>query len=294
MRSNLRGTWRQENDRLGTDVPKEEEQKTELKKEDNRILKQFTETKPKILIVDDNSVNRRVACQILTKSGCDVDEADNGMKAIGLLKKQTAYDLIFMDIQMPDMDGVEATQEIKKLKDINIPPIVAMTAYSMEEDREKFLSQGLDDYMSKPIKAHLLIKKVKEWISFDPKHVTTDVFEEETENLIINQNTLNQLFKYGGFELIKSVLHDFDIETKEQLENSRHHFKDKNYEGIRLELHTLKGNAGTLGVERLANTATVIEKKLKEHNFVELGNDLLLLQKAYEEFQEHYQNILET
>ncbi|MEL7147330.1 MAG: response regulator [Bacteroidota bacterium] len=244
--------------------------------------------------MDDNSVNRRVACQILIKSGCDVEEADNGLTAVDLLKKRHVYDLVFMDIQMPGMDGVETTQEIRKLKDINIPPIVAMTAYSMEEDREKFLNQGLDDYMSKPIKAHLLIRKVKEWISFDPQDVTADVFEEETENLIINQNTLNQLFKYGGFELIKSVLHDFDLETKEQLEKSNFCYEEKDYEGIRLELHTLKGNAGTLGVERLANTATIIEKKLKEHNFVEIENDLLMLRKAYEEFQEHYQNILET
>ena len=275
------------------DKPNEEEKLIDQKKEDNRILKQFTKTKPKILIVDDNSVNRRVACQILIKSGCNVDEAENGFRAIEMINKQK-YDLIFMDIQMPGMDGVEATQEIKKIRDQPIPPIVAMTAYSMEEDREKFLSQGLDDYMSKPIKANLLIKKVKEWISFDPKHVATDVFEEEQEDLIINQNTLNQLFKYGGFELIRSVLHDFDVETQEQIQKSQEHYAKENFEGIRLELHTLKGNAGTLGVEKLANTATIIEKKLKEHNFVDIGNDLQLLQSAYEEFQEHYHNILEN
>lgn len=275
------------------DAPNEEEKKINSKREDNRILKQFTESKPTILIVDDNSVNRRVACQILLKAGCNVDEAENGFNAIELVKKNK-YDLIFMDIQMPGMDGVEATRQIRHTQEHPIPPIVAMTAYSMEEDREKFLSQGLDDYMSKPIKANLLIKKVKEWISFEPENVGTDVFEEETENLIINQNTLNQLFKYGGFELIRSVLYDFDVETKEQIDNSIAHFTDKNYEGIRLELHTLKGSAGTLGVERLANTATVIEKKLKEHNFADIENDLKLLRIAYEEFQEHYQNILEN
>jgi len=275
------------------DLIQESDDVEDHKKEDNRILKQFTETKPKILIVDDNAVNRKVACQILTKSGCNVNEADNGISAIEKVQINK-YDLIFMDIQMPGMDGVEATQKIKKINGLSLPPIVAMTAYSMEEDREKFLKQGLDDYMSKPIKAHLLIKKVKEWISFEPTPVSAEVFVEETENLIINQNTLNQLFKYGGFELIKSVLSDFDIETKEQLINSKEHFSHENYEGIRLELHTLKGNAGTLGVERLANKATIIEKKLKEHNFADLEDDLQGLQKAYEEFQEHYHNLLEN
>ncbi|MGB3463836.1 MAG: response regulator, partial [Cyclobacteriaceae bacterium] len=132
------------------EVPNEEEKKSNRKREDNRILKQFNKTKPTILIVDDNSVNRRVACQILLKAGCNVDEAENGFTAIELVKSNK-YDLIFMDIQMPGMDGVEATRQIRLLKNQTIPPVVAMTAYSMEEDRERFLSQGLDDYMSKPI-----------------------------------------------------------------------------------------------------------------------------------------------
>ncbi len=275
------------------DVAQENEVDKKGKKDDSKISKQFKGAKPQILVVDDNSVNRRVATQILSKSGCNVDEAQNGFEALDLVKKNK-YDLVFMDIQMPEMDGVKVTQEIKKLKLTTTPPIVAMTAYSMEEDRERFINQGLDDYMSKPIKAQLLINKVKDWISFEPKEVKTDVFEDQTEDLIINQNTLNQLFKYGGAELIRSVLEDFNQETQEQMDNSMQFLGEENFEGIRKELHTLKGNAGTLGIERIANKATFIEKKLKEHNFTNIQEDLDELREAYLEFQENYQNILEN
>lgn len=274
------------------DIAKEDEV-DKVKKDDSKISKEFKGAQPIILVVDDNSVNRRVATQILSKSGCTVDEAHNGLEALELITKNK-YDLVFMDIQMPEMDGVKVTQEVKKLNLTATPPIVAMTAYSMEEDRERFINQGLDDYMSKPIKAQLLINKVKDWISFEPKEVKTGVFEEKSEDLIINQNTLNQLFKYGGTELIRSVLEDFNVETKEQVDNSMNFLGEENFEGIRKELHTLKGNAGTLGIERIANKATYIEKKLKENNFTDIQEDLDELREAYLEFQENYQNILEN
>ncbi len=275
------------------DIAKEDDLRDSGKKGYGKISKEFKGAKPQILVVDDNSVNRTVACQILSKSGCDVDEAGSGQEAIDKIK-MSKYDLVFMDIQMPDMDGVKATENIRKLNLTTTPPIVAMTAYSMEEDRERFISQGLDDYMSKPIKAHLLINKVKDWINFEPTEVKTTVFEDQAEDLIINQNTLNQLFKYGGTELIKSVLEEFNQETNEQMEKSVKFLTKKDYEGIRLELHTLKGNAGTLGIERVANKATSIEKKLKEHNFTGIKKDLEQLREAYKEFQDNYQKILEN
>ncbi len=166
--------------------------------------------------MDDNQINRNVAKSILLKSGCEVVEVSSGQEAIKEVKKKK-FDLIFMDIQMPDMDGVQATAKIKKLKLDHRPPIVAMTAYSMEEDRVKFLKKGLDDYIAKPIKANSLIEKVKTWLHFEPKSVSSEVFNESAEELVINQNTLNHLYKYGGRELIESVLSDFDEEATAQV-----------------------------------------------------------------------------
>ena len=196
-----------------------------------------------------------------------------------------------MDVQMPEMDGFEATQKIKALNLKNLPPIVAMTAYSMEEDKARFLSQGLDDYLPKPIKAVALIEKVKSWVNFAPKSVATEVFTENTEDLVINQNTLNQLHKYGGKELIQSVLEDFDQEASEIITNSKVFLKKKEMEELQRALHTLKGNAGTFGLEKLSKNAEYVEKKIKANNFKALKKDLEELEKTFVEFQESYHNL---
>ncbi|MCD4657047.1 MAG: PAS domain S-box protein [Planctomycetes bacterium] len=107
----------------------------------------------KILLAEDNKINQKLALRILSKLGFDVNAVDNGKKAVEELCN-SEYDLVFMDIQMPIMDGVEATKQIRNsetgTKNPNIP-IVAMTAHAMKGDREKFLDQGLTDYISKPI-----------------------------------------------------------------------------------------------------------------------------------------------
>lgn len=261
--------------------------------EDTTIGRHFIEHKPLILLVDDNLVNRKVASQILIKAGCIVDLVESGAKAIQNVKKKK-YDLIFMDIQMPGMDGIETTEEIRKLGLLHLPPIVAMTAYSMEEDRSRFLKQGLDDYLAKPIKAISLIEKVKDWISFEAINVQTEILDDESKDLIINQNTLNQLFKYGGEDLIKSVLEEFDDETDNFISECKEMFKNSNFEGIRSHLHTIKGNAGTFGIERLGKCAEQVEKKLKEKNYINVDKDLRKVEKFFGEFKKNYKSIINS
>ncbi|MFK7951566.1 MAG: PAS domain S-box protein [Ekhidna sp.] len=272
------------------------EELTEVKEEKKQIEQvfdnQFTGV-PKILLVDDNQVNRKVARSILQKSGCHVTEAFDGFDAIDKARKDS-FDLIFMDIQMPKMDGMKATQEIKNLGLDKTPPIVAMTAYSMEEDRQKFLNAGLDDYLSKPIQATILINKVQSLLEFEPKNVSLEPVQEQNENLIINQNTLNQLAKFGGQELIESTLNEFELEATELVINTIMHFKEENYQKMRGELHTLKGNAGTLGVERLSHQAATIEKMLKANNFDNLNTEVNLLSTRLKEFKESSQNLYIT
>ncbi|MEQ8338746.1 MAG: PAS domain S-box protein [Cyclobacteriaceae bacterium] len=262
-------------------------------KDETTLTRQFTSAIPKILLVDDNDINRNVASSILRKSGCEVIEASSGFEAIKKIKK-IHFDLVLMDIQMPDMDGVETTKEIKKLNIPDLPPIIAMTAYSMEEDRESFINEGLDDYISKPIKATALIDKVKSWLDFEPNKVSTDVFTEENEQLVINQNTLHQLHKYGGKELIESVLIDFDKEATEQIKNAKSYYQKKAYEEMRRELHTLKGNAGTLGIEQLSGLAATVEKSLKENKFEDILPNLKQLERSLKEFKESYTNFINT
>ncbi len=110
-----------------------------------------------ILLAEDNIVNQKVATRILEKLGYRADVASNGLEVLDALKRQH-YDVILMDIQMPEMDGVEATQQIlRDYSSAERPRIVAMTAHALEGDRENYLKQGMDDYVSKPIRVQMLI-----------------------------------------------------------------------------------------------------------------------------------------
>lgn len=123
----------------------------------------------RVLLAEDNLVNQKVAIKILQKMNCTVDAAANGQEAVNMVK-QFPYQLIFMDCQMPEMDGYEATGVIKKyLKEHNMEiPIIAMTANAIKGDREKCIAAGMDDYLSKPIDQNKLQSVIKKWTSERP------------------------------------------------------------------------------------------------------------------------------
>lgn len=271
----------------GDQIDEYEEQEEEIE------IKGFFKTKqPYILLVDDNMVNRQVAGEILSKAGCKVDMAESGFVAIEKAA-ENEYDLILMDIQMPEMDGVSATQKIKKLGLKIIPPVVAMTAYSMKEDRDRFISQGLDDYIAKPLRANELILKVQSWVNFEPLTLQQPkAANYQNKEKIVNEEVIDQLLKYGSDDMVVKVFDDFELETKEQLEISTNSLQEKNYESIRTQLHTLKGNAGTLGVEKVAKYAEYIEANLKKSNFETLEQDLKFLKLTFAEFQNNYKEII--
>lgn len=115
----------------------------------------------KVLIVDDYIINREVTEGMLELMECKVDAAEDGKEAVEKCKKSN-YDIIFMDIQMPEMDGYEATQAIRDHEgDKKHTPIVALTANALTGDREKCLDAGMDDYISKPIKGDDLKKMIE-------------------------------------------------------------------------------------------------------------------------------------
>jgi CheY-like chemotaxis protein len=110
----------------------------------------------RILLAEDNIVNQKLALRLLEQMGYRADIASNGMEAVDSMERQP-YDVILMDVQMPEMDGLDATRLIRKLKDIAQPRIVAMTANAMQGDREMCMAAGMDDYLSKPIRINELV-----------------------------------------------------------------------------------------------------------------------------------------
>jgi two-component system sensor histidine kinase/response regulator len=116
-----------------------------------------------VLVVEDNVVNQKLAKRVLETLGCSVDVAANGLEAVEKIK-QSPCDLVFMDCQMPEMDGYEATAEIRRYEDTSKhTPIIAMTAQAMQGDREKCLEAGMDDYISKPIKKEIVSEMIRKW-----------------------------------------------------------------------------------------------------------------------------------
>ncbi|MDO8725305.1 MAG: response regulator [Candidatus Methanoperedens sp.] len=120
----------------------------------------------RLLVVEDDLMNLNLICEILKAEGFTVHYAMDGIEAIDMAKKML-YDLILMDIELPRMDGIEATRIIKNMLNYKKIPVIALTAYAMRGDKERFLAAGLDDYIPKPIDVSDFIKKLEKYCSRD-------------------------------------------------------------------------------------------------------------------------------
>jgi len=118
-----------------------------------------------ILLVEDNRINLEITSEILSQFGCQVSTAENGRQAIEAARANT-FDLIFMDCQMPEMDGFEAARHIrqKELAGTTRTPIVALTADAMTGDRDKCIKAGMDDYLNKPFKFEQIAEMLRKWV----------------------------------------------------------------------------------------------------------------------------------
>ena len=119
------------------------------------------------LLAEDNAINQKVTLNILKRLGYQADVANNGQEVIEALTKKL-YDLVLMDIQMPDMDGLEASRIIRDPSSsvhCHTIPIIAVTAHAMENDKKRCLEAGMDDYLPKPIDQKKLTEKITKWLS---------------------------------------------------------------------------------------------------------------------------------
>jgi CheY-like chemotaxis protein/HPt (histidine-containing phosphotransfer) domain-containing protein len=136
----------------------------------------------RILLAEDNPINQKLAVVLLQKAGFSVDVVDNGLQAVEKVKEGN-YNAVLMDVQMPEMDGLEATLRIRReAKPGEHVPIIAMTAHALKGDRERCLGAGMDDYVSKPLDPRLLMKKLDQWMATGPEEVLPAEAGKDTES----------------------------------------------------------------------------------------------------------------
>jgi len=221
----------------------------------------------RILLVEDNAINQQVATELLEQAGFVVTGANNGKQGVQLVKK-SAFDLVLMDVQMPEMDGHEATRIIRKEPGFDALPIVALTAHAMAGEREKCLESGMNDYLSKPIKPDDLYAVLAKWIKPGERSVPEskdqtpsgegrDELPEELPGINISEGLKN----IGGKKkFFRKLLLEFYEDYRELATEITQSLSNRQTEDINRRAHTIKGIAATIGAEDLMNNASVLEE----------------------------------
>ncbi len=213
-----------------------------------------------ILVTEDNVVNQRLALRLLEKLGYRADVAANGLEALEALERQP-YDLVLMDVQMPEMDGVEATRHIlERWSQDERPWIVAMTAEVMQGDREGFLAAGMNDYVAKPIRPRELVAA----ISRAPSRQSEDASPAD-DRPVVNAATLARLAEsMGGDEaFVAELIEQFVTESPNLVDAARRGLETGDPDEVRRAAHTLKSNAATFGANELADRSRKLEMAAK-------------------------------
>ncbi len=247
-----------------------------------------------ILLAEDNLVNQQVAKGVLKKLGCHVDLAINGAEALTLYKRQ-AYDLVFMDCQMPEIDGYKATELIRQIEsespDQHRTPVIALTANALSGDREKCLKAGMDDYISKPFSQNSIYKILESWlpdsiragavkpappVSVDPPPQTND---EETLNRTVLDNI--RALQSGEDDILGTIIGLYLQDAPEKIAQLTEAVKNSEPDQVHAIAHGMKSSSANVGAIKLSGLFRQIEMAGKSQELAKAGQ---LLTETENEF----------
>jgi len=232
-----------------------------------------------ILLVEDNRINQQFALALLSKAGHAVTVVDNGHKAVDAVRRRE-YDVVLMDIQMPELDGIQATKQIRALP----PPacnayIVAMTANAMNGAREEYVAAGMNDYVSKPIDGRGLLAKLAELpartpaagepaiVADPPSPVPSGPDDCET----VDEQKLNELTQYLPVSGVIDLVTLFTAESHGHTVRIKNYLAEQDHKSIAGEAHILVSTAGNIGAMRLSATARTLEHACKSGKAEDIG-----------------------
>lgn len=232
----------------------------------------------KILLVEDNEYNRKVAVNALSYYNCNITEVENGQEAIDRLKLDNNFDLILMDLQMPIMDGFEATEIIRDELNLHIP-IIALTANAFKSELELCIKIGMNDFVTKPFEEAKLIGCISKWIEMDITalkqtvdknlHLKSDVFYSLKKLIISSRNDNNYVSK---------MIKIFIEQTELSIVQIKEAYVAKDLDTVFKVIHRIKPSIDSMGIEIIKNEVREIEKLAKEgKNSEDLKNKIVFV-----------------
>lgn len=262
----------------------------------------FTCEEYRILVVDDNVINRKVAIAMVEAYGCQVDEADSGSKAIALAKNNK-YDIILMDHMMPEMDGIEATHLIRSEcgECGRMAVIIALTANAIEGAREMYLGNGFQDFLSKPFERIQLHEIMNKWIPerkkkyLDVQVEEEKVSEDEMAEVFMNGVNVRNAVKCrnGGMDDYLELLNLFYMDGKQKKVRLQQLIDADDLYNYGIEVHALKSAAANVGADRLSDMAKEHELAAKEENGNFIKENVRNLLSVYEDILSEIARVLQ-
>ncbi|MDX2216720.1 MAG: PAS domain S-box protein [Oculatellaceae cyanobacterium bins.114] len=241
----------------------------------------------KILVVDDITVNQKILVRILQGLGYRADIANNGREAVKSAQRQS-YDLILMDVQMPEMDGLAATRQIRQLCSETHPRIVAVTAHAMPSDREECLQAGMNDYLSKPVFLEELVQVIKRCggVGQAPTPCQPPAQSTKSPAPVIDAPVIKELHQMMGEDaatLIDQLMQNFLDDAPELLENIKQAVTQQDATQLKTSAHALRSMSLNLGMVNLATTCQSLELMAKMNHLIDLEEALSNVEIAYEQ-----------
>ena len=273
----------------------------------SELLCQLGGRKARILVAEDNITNQQVTLGLLKKIDLRADAVANGAEALKALSI-LPYDLVLMDVQMPVMDGIEATRQVRQLEAASGKdplPIIAMTAYAMRGDRERFLAAGMNDYVAKPVSLHALAETLSHWLP--PEAASADqpalsVSAEPVVEATAQPAAPPLIFDKDGFmarmledeELARRIIACFLTDLPRQIAALRDALQSGDAAGTARAAHTIKGAAANVSGEELHEEAAAIEQAARADNLAAAALRLADLETRFGRLREIMSCILKS
>ena len=225
----------------------------------------------RLLLAEDSSTNRAVIKSVLGKIGLNLDTVNNGAEAVNAAEAQP-FDLILMDLAMPEMDGIEATRAIRSGQGVNRDTrIVAITANAFGEDRERCFAVGMNDFVTKPINIASFRRDITRWLGESPESETeTEAVTGPDHSDLVDNGVFNQLLKDTGVDVLPGIFDLFLDECGKRLVQMNESYRTRDWKQIGDEAHTLKSSSGSFGAIKLQAVARELEVAAREENLTTL------------------------